>query len=248
MPGVEVIAIIAVTFVLAGLVKGVVGFGLPTVALAILTATIGLKEAMVLMLVPTFVTNVWQGVAPGGLGAVLRRFWPLLAAGAIGTMAAAGVLARADAVLLSGLLGVLLCLYAAISMAAPRLPPPGRGERWLSPAVGATSGVLTGLTGTFVIPSVLYFQALAMERELMIQTMGVWFLVATASLGVALGAQGLMPAGLAALSAAALVPALAGMWLGQRIRRNLSEARFRRVFFSTLLLLGAYIAARAFLL
>ena len=107
--------------------------------------------------------------------------------------------------------------------------------------------VLTGLTGTFVIPSVLYFQALAMERELMIQTMGVWFLVATASLGAALGAQGLMPANLSALSAAALVPALAGMWLGQRIRRSLSEARFRRLFFTALLLLGAYIAMRAFL-
>ena len=248
MPDVDVIAIIAVTFILAGLAKGVVGFGLPTVALAILTATIGLKEAMVLMLVPAFVTNVWRGLAPGALGAVLRRFWPLLAAGSVGTVAAAGVLARADEVLLSGLLGVLLCLYAAISMAAPRLPPPGRHERWLSPVVGAASGVLTGLTGSFVIPSVLYFQALAMERDVMIQTMGVWFLVATASLGVALGAHGLMPAGLGALSAAALVPALGGMWLGQRIRRKLSEARFRRVFFTALLLLGAYITVRAFLL
>ena len=179
---------------------------------------------------------------------MLRRFWPLLAAGSIGTVAAAGVLARADAVLLSGVLGILLCLYAAISMAAPRLPPPGRRERWLSPVVGAASGVLTGLTGTFVIPSVLYFQALAMGRDVMIQTMGVWFLVATASLGVALGAQGLMPADLSALSAAALAPALAGMWLGQRIRRNLSGARFRRTFFSALLLLGTYIAVRAFLL
>jgi uncharacterized membrane protein YfcA len=248
MPDVAVIAIIAVTFLLAGLVKGVVGFGLPTVALAILTATIGLKEAMVLMLAPAFVTNVWQGFAPGGLGAVLRRFWPLLATGAIGTVAGASVLARADAALLPGMLGVLLCVYATISIAAPRLPPPGDRECWLSPVVGATSGVLTGLTGTFVIPSVLYFQSLAMERDVMIQTMGVWFLVATASLGVALGAQGLMPADLSALSAAALVPALAGMWLGQRIRRNLSEARFRRVFFSALLLLGAWLTARAFVL
>ena len=57
-----------------------------------------------------------------------------------------------------------------------------------------------------------------------------------------------MPAGLRALSAAGLVPVLAGMWLGQRIGRNLSEARFRRAFFSTLLLPGAYIAVRAFLL
>ena len=53
---------------------------------------------------------------------------------------------------------------------------------------------------------------------------------------------------MSALSAAALVPVLAGRWLGQRIRRNLSETRFHRVFFSALLLLGAYLAVRAFLL
>jgi len=45
---------------------------------------------------------------------------------------------------------------------------------------------------------------------------------------------------------AALAPALAGMSLGQRIHRNLSEARCRRVFFS-MMLLGAYIAVRALL-
>src|SRR5690606_13714915 len=71
------LAAIAGTFVLAGLVKGVIGFGLPTVAVALLTLTIGLKDAMALMLVPSLVTNLWQALAGGRLWTILRRFWAL---------------------------------------------------------------------------------------------------------------------------------------------------------------------------
>ncbi len=60
MGNVETLAIVAAAFVLAGFVKGVIGMGLPTVSLALLAIALGLKEAMALMLIPSFVTNVWQ--------------------------------------------------------------------------------------------------------------------------------------------------------------------------------------------
>ena len=43
------------------------------------------------------------------------------------------------------------------------------------------------------------------------------------------------------LSLVALIPAMAGMMLGQRIRKRMSEALFRKVFFVFLLGLGLYI-------
>ena len=46
--------VILTTFLLAGLVKGVIGLGLPTVSLAILTVALDLPSAMVLLLVPSF--------------------------------------------------------------------------------------------------------------------------------------------------------------------------------------------------
>ena len=107
------------------------------------------------------------------------------------------------------------------------------------------SGILTGLTGTFVIPAVLYFQALGLQRDMLVQTMGVWFTTATLALAVSLGGHNLLPAGLGALSGVALVPAIIGMMLGQRIRRSMHEGQFRHVLFGTLLILGVYIVARA---
>jgi hypothetical protein len=70
--------------------------------------------------------------------------------------------------------------------------------------------------------------------------------VSTAALAAALQGNGLLTGELGILSAAALLPAVIGMVLGQRIRQALSEPLFRRVFFTALLLLGAYIIAGAF--
>lgn len=247
MWSIETLAVIVAAFLVAGLVKGMVGFGLPAVSLGILTVALGLKDAMALMVIPGIATNVWQAVSGGALVAIARRLWTLLAAAALGTWLGAGVLAKADAVVLSGVLGLLLCVYSAVSIASPQIPHPGRRERWLSPAVGAISGVITGLTGTFVVPAALYLQALALPRDVLVQALGVAFTVAMVSLAAALARYDILSAELGATATAALIPTLLGMALGRWVRRRTPERRFRQVFFTALLALGLYLAGRAFL-
>ena len=79
------------------------------------------------------------------------------------------------------------------------------------------------------------------------QAMGIGFTVATLSLAAGLGSHRLLPAELGGLSAMALVPAVAGMWLGQRVRGRMSEGRFRQVLLVSLFILGMYIVGRSFL-
>ena len=111
--------------------------------------------------------------------------------------------------------------------------------------VGVVNGTVTGMTGAFVMPSILYLQAIGLTRDALIQAMGLVFSISTVALAIALQGNGLLTADLGIMSLAALVPALIGMAAGQRIRRQLSEARFRRVFFVGLLLLGLFIIAGA---
>ena len=96
-----------------------------------------------------------------------------------------------------------------------------------------------------MVPGVLYLQALGLPRDLLVQAMGILFSLSAAVLALALARHRLLPPDLLLLSVVALVPAFAGMALGQRVRRRLSETRFRKVFFGALLVLGAYIAATA---
>jgi uncharacterized membrane protein YfcA len=241
----ETMTIIAAAFLLAGLVKGVTGLGMPTVSLAILTVTLGLKPAMALLLVPSFVTNLWQALAGGHLAAILRRLWPLLIALCLTTWLGVWVLARARSDLLAGLLGLIVLAYAVTGLVRIELPQPGRLEGWLSPMVGAVSGLLNGMTGAFVVPGVLYLQSLGLPREAFIQAMGVLFGTSVTALAASLGNRQLLSAELALLSTGAVVPALVGMGLGQIVRRRLSEQRFRMIFFSALLLIGLHIIVGA---
>lgn len=243
----ENLVIIAATFLIAGGVKGVVGLGLPTISLALLTAAFGLKEAIALMLIPSFVTNAWQGLVGGALVSILGRLWLLLMFACVGIWFCTGILARSDVYLLSGLLGAVLCLYAMVSLSSWQIPSPGRHEKWLSPLVGLANGFLTGLTGSFVVPGTFYLQALGLTRDVLVQAMGVMYTVSTLALGMALAKNSLLPPDLGVISGVAVLPALAGMLIGQRVRHSLPETIFSRVFFSVLLILGLYISGRAFL-
>jgi len=240
-----IIAAIAGTFLLAGTVKGVIGLGLPTISLALLTVAVGLPNAMALLLVPSFVTNLWQAAVGGNGAVILRRLWPFLLMATGTVWFGATALTRIDLSLLSALLGVLLVVYSAVSLAGLSFTITARHEVWAGPLLGTANGILTGMTGSFVVPGVLFLQAIGLSRDMLIQAMGMLFTVSTLALAVALQRNSLLTVELGGLSAMALLPALSGMVAGQRLRQNLSEPLFRRVFFVALLLLGAYIIASA---
>ncbi|MBA3447708.1 MAG: sulfite exporter TauE/SafE family protein [Pseudaminobacter sp.] len=234
---------IAATFLLAGLVKGVIGLGLPTVSLALLTAALGLPQAMALLLVPSFVTNVWQALSGGNCWTVVRRIWPFLVMATVTVGLGALALTRVDLDLLSALLGLLLIAYSIVNLGGVRITVPAGQEMWMGPVIGATNGVLTGMTGSFVVPGVMFLQAIGLPRDMLVQAMGILFTLSTVALAVALGGNGMLSAELGGMSAAALVPAIAGMVLGQKLRSRLSEPVFRRCFFLALLAMGLYIVA-----
>jgi uncharacterized membrane protein YfcA len=108
---------IAGIFALAGAVKGVIGLGLPTVSLALLTTLLDLPLAMVLLLVPSYVTNFWQAGTGGNAKGILLRLWPFLVMATGTVWLGATALTRVDLDLLSALLGGLLVVYSAVSLA-----------------------------------------------------------------------------------------------------------------------------------
>ncbi len=236
---------IAATFALAGAVKGVIGLGLPTVSLALLTTILGLPQAMVLLLVPSLITNLWQAAIGGNARAILLRLWPFLALATGTVWLGATALTRVDLSLLSALLGVLLVVYAVFSLTGLRLTITRAQEVWAGPLLGAINGLLTGMTGTFIVPGVMFLQAIGLSRDMLIQAMGMLFTASTLALAIALQGNNFLTMELGAVSAAALLPAIGGMMFGQRIRKKLSEQLFRRVFFISVLLLGVYIIITA---
>jgi uncharacterized membrane protein YfcA len=244
MDTVVLIAILS-TFLLAGMIKGVIGLGLPTVSLAVLTVVLGLPQAMALLLVPSFLTNVWQAAVGGNATTILKRIWPFILMATVTVWIGAIALTTIDLSILSALLGLLLITYAVANLAGVRFSIPARHEIWAGTALGTANGILTGMTGSFVVPGVMFLQAIGLPRDTLIQAMGILFTASTIALAVSLGLNGLISPRLGVMSMVAVVPAIAGMVAGQKIRKRLSEVVFRKVFFISLLGLGFYITANA---
>lgn len=244
MPASTLIFVGAV-FAVAGLAKGVTGLGLPTISMGLLATIMSPVQAAAILLLPSFVTNLWQMVAGPSLGIVLRRLWPMMLAVCAGTWTGLGLMTGTTARFGTTLLGTALVLYAITGLAKWRLSVPKAWELILSPVVGAATGLITAATGVFVIPAVLYLQAIGLEKEELIQALGLSFTISTLALAVNVGIEGGLQVSMASDTIVALGLACIGMWIGQVIRLRLSPPAFRRGFFTALLLLGLYLALRS---
>ena len=240
----ETYGLIALVFFVAGLVKGVVGLGLPSVAVGLGSVVVGMKPALALLIIPSFVTNVWQAVAGNALGMILARTWPMMLTILLGTWAGVWLLARLDARLLATVMGVTLIGYALMGFTRPSLPHPGRWELALSLPIGIVHGIVAGMTGSY-IPAVPFLQSLGLGKDVLVQAMGVVFTLSTIALAAAMADQRLLSVELMTASAGAVLPALRGMVAGRMLRSRLSEAAFKKALYAALMALGAYIFWRA---
>ncbi len=238
-------AFVGVTFVVAGFVKGVVGMGLPTVAMGLLCLSMRTADAAAILVIPSLVTNAWQLLAGPTLWGLIRRMWGMLLGVTVGTMAASGLLVQSSTAVATISLGVALILYALSGLAGLKFTTASRHEIWVGPIVGAMTGMVTGATGIFVVPAVPYLQSMGLEKEELVQALGLSFTVSTIALAAGLMSMSAFHVSSAGLSAASLGPALGGMFLGQVLRRRTSAGVFRVAFFCGLLLLGLYLTIRA---
>lgn len=204
-------------------------------------------QAATLLIVPSLVTNVQQMLVGGALRTLLRRLWPMQLAVVIGTLWSPISVATLDTRIASAGLGAALIIYAVLGLGAIQFPVSASAQRWASPVVGLITGVITAATGVFVFPAAPYLQGMGLNKNELIQALGLSFSVSTAALACRLALDGSLVINAATSGWNLVVPlavALLGMALGQRLRGKLGEALFKRVFFAGLLLLGLHLAIK----
>jgi hypothetical protein len=235
----EALITVAVAFLVAGVVKGAVGMGLPTISVAIMGSVLGLQQAIPILMVPSLVANIWQIMGPRNIGGLMRRFWSLNAAACLGVWAGTMLLFRIDPGAVAILLGAVIITHALINLFAVEFTVRKAQEPVMGPMVGLCSGVLTGVTGSLLLPVIVYLQALRLDKESFIQAVGLSLLIGTVIWTAALMGEGAMTATAWGLSGLALLPTLLGMALGRWLGRRISEDKFRTGVYILLLILAA---------
>ncbi len=239
--GLALSLLVIATFVLAGLIKGVIGLGLPTVAMGLLGLAMAPSQAAAMLIIPATLTNVWQLAFGGHLKGLLKRLWPMLLMIFLGTGVGTLWIGMAGGHWVVRGLGAALLLYALSGLFLPAMHVKPRHETWLGPLCGLLTGVITSATGVFVIPAVPYLQALGLSRDELVQALGLSFTVSTLALAGGLLWRGALGGGELSASLLALIPAVLGMLLGQWLRQRISAVLFKRAFFIGLGALGAHL-------
>lgn len=239
MPADQIVIGLAV-FLLAGAVKGLVGLGLPAISIALMSFFLPLPEAIALIALPTIFTNVWQAAVGGNFLAIVRRQWPLIVPLGVVLYLTVWLIGQKGPGWAFLVLGAVLIVYGSLGLLRIRLTIHADLEKPLAPVIGVVSGFVAGLVGVPIIPLMPYLQGLDIKPSELVQTLGVVLCATSLTLTASLLLFGMLDGPRAIVSAAAVLPALGGMWVGQRVRSRLSVEQFRLAVFWALLLTGLY--------
>ncbi len=229
----------------AGIIKGATGIGYSSCALPFLAASLGLKAAIVLLVVPAMASNVAVLFSTGSLEVAVKRFWPLYLATLPGILAGVMLLMWADKRIPVQILGVIISAYAIQAWLRPSFSLQPGTARAAQVPVGLLNGLLTGFTGSQVMPLMPYMLSLKLDSALFVQAVNIAVVIASVFLGIGLWASGLMSVPELGLSVLAVVPALLGVQIGNWARCHIPQTHFRSIVLAVLLLIGISLLIKA---
>ncbi len=243
-------AIIALLFgvlVVAGLVKGTIGFGLPLVAVSILTQWLSKEWALALIILPVVFSNLFLGLEGRHFVQSTKRFWPVIVAVCVGIMVGAYTLSAMPQQTFLLVVGLVVILFALAEQFKLVLPVPPAHERSVGFGAGLVGGLLGGMSTAYGPPVLMYLTALRLDKTAFIAAIGAIWSFASVTLIVAFNQTGILVGERILWSLGACVPVGIGLWVGSRLRERIAQAPFRRMVTIALFLLGANLIRRAVL-
>lgn len=238
------LALALVGLFVAGIVKGGSGLGFSTCAIPFLVPAIGLRAAMLVVLAPAIATNIDVALAAGHFRETLRRFRRFYLATLPGILCGVTVLTWSDAGLASRCLGIVLLAYAVFALTRPGVRLPTRVAAWLQAPAGFANGVVTGLTGSQVMPLLPFMMSLNLEPDRFVQAVNLSVLVSTVVLAALLTLSGAVDHHWLVVSLGAVLPSLLGVRIGNAGRRYIPAEHFRILVLLLLLAMGVMLAVR----
>lgn len=234
---------------LAGVVKGVVGFALPLIMVSGLGSIMDPKLALAGIIAPVLLSNLLQTLRKGTALAILaaRDFWRYLLIVCIAILIAAQGVAQVSSQVFYLFLGVPVMGLTLLQLAGWRLhvaPANRKRAEWL---VGLISGIFGGFAGTWGPTTVLYLMAIDTPRDRQMIVQGVIYGVGSIALFLGHLQSGILNTATAPFSVALIVPALLGMWIGFHLQDRLDQQKFRKVTLAVLFLAGVNLMRKGIL-
>jgi len=240
-------AVLAVAItLLAGFVKGAVGFALPMIMISGLGSFLPPEAALAALILPTVAANLWQALRNGLAAAVasIRRFWLFITLVLIFIVGSAQLVRILPSWSLFLILGVPVSAFAVLQLAGWRLHLAPERRRRAEIVFGAVAGFVGGLSGVWGPPTVTFLTAIDTPKTEHVRVQGVVYGAGAVMLFAAHLQSGVLSTATLPLSMAMVVPALIGMALGFLVQDRLDQEKFRRATLLVLVIAGLNLIRR----
>jgi len=220
---------IAVALLLGGMAKGITGIGVPLIAMPILSQFLPIRHAVLLLSMPIILGNIPQALEGGQVLATARKIAAPIAGTVIGNIVGVAILLSLNPGHAQAASGALLIVAAALMLAAPKLNLPDAWQKPVGFALGFGAALMESiasvpgpLLATYLISSGATGRVFTKQIAIILVVSIVTLITTFSGAAHASGAD-------LAISAAASLPAIAGMWLVRPLRDKMSPRLFRRV-------------------
>jgi uncharacterized membrane protein YfcA len=241
----SIIAISGLCFLLAGTVKGVVGIGLPTTAIAVMSLILDPRVAIAITLIPMIGSNAWQVFRMGEIRAAIRNYWVFAVILFCSVWITTYLSKDVPQAVLIGALGLIIIIFSLANLwkDIPKLPD--SLDRMAQIIGGLLAGIMGGLTAVWGPPMVMYLTARRVPKDEFVRATGLLIFAGSIPLIAGYIANGFLTKDLAVISGLMLIPTFIGFTLGESIREKLGGEAFRKTLLLVFLVLGANLLRRA---
>lgn len=236
----DILLISVFVALLAGLVKGAVGFAMPMIMMSGIGSVASPDIALAALILPTVATNFLQAFrhGAGAVWATLKEFriFVVLLLGflAVSAQIATDISPR----LFYLIIGAMVTVFTVIQLLGVRVHLPQSRRRAGEVAAGTVAGLVGGISGIWGPPTVLFLTAIETEKAAQMRIQGVFYGLGSIVLFFSHLKSGILNQSTLPFSAAMLVPALVGIWIGFRLHDRLDQKKFRRLTLVVLTIAG----------
>ena len=242
----SIIAGVVCSLIAAGLLKGIIGIGMPVVALPLLSLFIDIKSAAMLLSMPLIFSNLPQALEGGKTGRCLVQLTPVVLGMIPGLFLGVRVLLALDANVAAIIAGLVLMGVGAVTLFGPKLQ---LQSRLVLPA-GVTFGFFGGLLGGIAAMSgplvFIFLLAKGLRGKDFTKEASLYLVVSAGLLAILLTASSQFSWLDVPVSAAATLPVALGMYVGQHMRDKIAPETFKKLVLIAVIVAGAELLRHGF--
>ena len=233
-------------YVLCGVFKGSIGFGMPTVSISLLSFILDVKIIIALILIPTLVVNIYQLSRGGNFKKIISETKYFLIFSTLFIFPGAYLLTIINSNIIILFIAIILLINSALFLFKINFKLPFYNKPITQIFVGAVNGVIIGMTSIYTMPLIFLLQSLNYNKNTTIQFLGIAFFLYPLGQIISFSNFDLLSSEIFLNSLIILIPIFFGLFIGQKIRYQISETLFQKSFYIMLLFMSTIILLNLF--